>query len=140
MPARHPAGSREVFQDQEEKLSGDSISEWPSFTRTVSLGKEYSKDVTEPSPYGSRLQAEKEEFFSESNYKSAYQWGSLDSPPTPKDAFRETCEFYGDPLVSRDWAPSVHHFTESPEYSRSKFDHNFELDLYSDLGLDFMVN
>ena len=114
MPARHPDGAREVFQGEEETLSGDMMSEWPSFTRSVLLGKDYSKEIIEPSPFSPRLQ-------SESNYKSAYQWGSLDSPPSPKDAFRETCEFYGDPLLSRGWGTSARKFTDSPEYSRAKF-------------------
>ena len=28
-------------------------------------------------------------------------WSSMEYPPSPKDAFRETCEFYGDPAFTR---------------------------------------
>ena len=119
VPARNSPVSGEASKNQEEKLSGDSLREWPSFTRNVSLGKDYSKEKVEPLLYNSRSQSHKQDFFSEMNYRSAYLWSSVESPPSPKDAFRETCEFYGDPLLSREWTSSAQEFTTSKEYSRA---------------------
>ena len=118
-PARNTTVPVEAVKHREEKLSDDSLREWPSFTMNNSLGNDYSKEPVEPLHFSSRSQSAKQDCYSEKTNRGTHQWSSFESPPSPKDAFRETCEFYGDPLLAREWTSSAQEFTPSKEYSRA---------------------
>ena len=75
--------------DLEENISEDSLSKWPpSGEQQDSLRKgfytSFNRNIFQDSP----------------DPQCPDLWSSLEYPPSPKDAFRETCEFYGDPAVS----------------------------------------
>merc|ERR1719510_1928773 len=80
----------EDFPSLEENISDSSLSKWPpSGEQKDSLRKgfytSFNRDI----------------FQEKSDVECPDLWSSLEYPPSPKDAFRETCEFYGDPAVSR---------------------------------------
>ena len=73
----------------EDDISDESLSKWPpSGEQKNSLNQglytSFNKDI-----------------FHEKSDKGEDLWSSLEYPPSPKDAFRETCEFYGDPVFSK---------------------------------------
>jgi len=80
------------FIEMEDNISDESLSKWPpSGEQKNSLRKgfytSFNKDI----------------FQEKSDHERGGEdlWSSLEYPPSPKDAFRETCEFYGDPIFSR---------------------------------------
>ena len=78
--------SREARRDicVEENISDSSLSKWPP------SGEQ--KDSLRAGFYTS---------FNRDDLECPDLWSSMEYPPSPKDAFRETCEFYGDPAGSR---------------------------------------
>ena len=72
------------------------------------------------------------------NCSDPQHWDFTQSPSSPENAFRETCEFYGGPFLTREWLASTNEFpstedscTRSPRpkhkaITRSKSLHNFE--------------
>ena len=88
MEPDHPFTQMEMQDD----ISDESLSKWPpSGEQKNSLRKgfytSFNKDI----------------FQEKSDHERGGEdlWSSLEYPPSPKDAFRETCEFYGDPIFSR---------------------------------------
>jgi hypothetical protein len=75
-----------------------------------------------------------------SNNSCVNEWDFTESLSSPKDAFRETCEFYGGPYLRREWLSSTNEFPNSQDstsqrkkmslsrgpISRSKSLHNFQ--------------
>ena len=77
------------IMDIEENISDDSLSKWPpSGEQQDSLRKGFYTSFN------------RDMFQDRSDLECPDLWSSLEYPPSPKDAFRETCEFYGDPAVS----------------------------------------
>jgi hypothetical protein len=106
----------------EADLSKDSIKVWSSLPTNYYCPENESDD-----------------FFTKNN--CANDWDFTESPSSPKDAFRETCEFYGGPYLSREWLSSTNEFPGTQDstsqskkvkssrhkpISRSKSLHNFE--------------
>ena len=87
----------------ESDLSKDSVNVWSS------LPINYYRQEKEP--YA---------FYAKGSCANEYPWDFTESPSSPKDAFRETCEFYGGPYLSREWSSSAKEFPKSQEEKRKK--------------------
>ena len=76
-------------QNIADEISDDSLSKWPpSGQQKMSLRQglytSFNKDI-----------------FQEKSDKEQEIWSSLEYPPSPKDAFQETCDFYDEQIYSR---------------------------------------
>ena len=88
-----------LSQDIEDNISDESLSKWPpSGQQTNSLRQglytSFNKDIFQ----------EKSDRINDNMLsvdRSEMIWSSMEYPPSPKDAFRETCEFYGDPVFTK---------------------------------------
>lgn len=78
-----------LTMDHTGDISDESLSQWPPSggqknSLTQGFYTSFNKNIfQEKSDHGEQL------------------WSSMEYPPSPKDAFRETCEFYGDPIFSK---------------------------------------
>ena len=71
------------------EISDESLSKWPP-----SGGKKNSLSQGFYTSFNRNI-------FQEKSDRGEELWSSMEYPPSPKDAFRETCEFYGDPIFSK---------------------------------------
>ena len=99
----------EEFPSLEENISDSSLSKWPpSGEQKDSLRKGFYTSFN------------RDMFQEKSDLECPDLWSSLEYPPSPKDAFRETCEFYGDPAVSRKYPEMRPRQGRSEKFYREK--------------------
>ena len=99
---------RPECEDTQPDISDDSLSNWPpSIEHKDSLRKGFYTSF-------------EQNIFRRKSHQNKDIWSSLDYPPSPKDAFQETCEFYGDPLVTKQNGHSTTGTYLSTKYSKSK--------------------
>ena len=99
----------EDFPSLEENISDSSLSKWPpSGEQKDSLRKgfytSFNRDI----------------FQEKTELECPDLWSSLEYPPSPKDAFRETCEFYGEPSGSRKYPEMRRRQGRSEKFYREK--------------------
>ena len=70
-------------------ISDESLSKWPP-----SGGQKNSLTQGFYTSFNKNI-------FQEKSDRGEELWSSMEYPPSPKDAFRETCEFYGDPIFGK---------------------------------------